>query len=70
MSANEQVTDDQIKALVRSHGENDDWKFYAVVWEVAQAAYHRGQIQFAYEILELVKPPARWVGAPHWGPTN
>ncbi len=45
---------DQIKALVRSHGEGDDTRFYAVAMQVAAQAARNGHGKFALELRELV----------------
>jgi SpoVK/Ycf46/Vps4 family AAA+-type ATPase len=45
---------DQIKALIRSHAEGDDTRFYAVAMQVAALAARKGQGKFAEELRELV----------------
>lgn len=45
---------DQIKALVRSHAEGDDTRFYAVAMQVAAQAARNGHGKFAKELRELV----------------
>lgn len=48
------ATADQVKALVRSHGEGDDDQFYSVALQVAARAARSGQNQFAKDLRELV----------------
>jgi SpoVK/Ycf46/Vps4 family AAA+-type ATPase len=48
------ATADQVKALVRSHGDGDDGHFYAVAMQVAARAAKAGQSRFAQELRELV----------------
>jgi len=45
---------DQVKALVRSHAEGDDIRFYSVALQVAARAARSGQGQFAQDLRELV----------------
>ena len=45
---------DQIKALIRSHAEGDDTRFYAVAMQVAAQAARNGHGKFAQELRELV----------------
>jgi SpoVK/Ycf46/Vps4 family AAA+-type ATPase len=45
---------DQIKALVRSHSEKDDARFYAVTMQVAAHAARRGHSKLAQELRDLV----------------
>ena len=57
---------DQIKALVRSHAEGDDTRFYAIAMQVAAQAARNGHGKFALELRELVdraKERAREAGA-------
>jgi SpoVK/Ycf46/Vps4 family AAA+-type ATPase len=62
------ATADQVKALVRSHAEGDDTKFYSVALQVAARAARGGQTHFALELRDLVdslrKEPARSLGRP------
>jgi SpoVK/Ycf46/Vps4 family AAA+-type ATPase len=44
----------QIKALIRSHSEGDDRRFYAVAMQVAAQAARSGHGNFAQELRELV----------------
>lgn len=60
------ATADQVKALVRSHAEGDDTKFYSVALQVAARAARGGQGRFAQELRDLVdslrgQPPQRGV---------
>jgi SpoVK/Ycf46/Vps4 family AAA+-type ATPase len=47
-------TADQVKALVRSHADGDDTKFYSVALQVAANAARGGQNHFAQELRDLV----------------
>lgn len=57
------ATADQLKALIRSHAEGDDQKFYSVALQVAARAARGGQSRFAQELRDLVdalrKEPSR-----------
>ena len=48
------ATADQVKALVRTHAEGDDTKFYSVALQVAARAARGGQGHFAQELRDLV----------------
>jgi SpoVK/Ycf46/Vps4 family AAA+-type ATPase len=48
------ATAEQLKALVRSHGEGDDARFYAVAVQVAAEAARKGQHRFAQDLRDLV----------------
>jgi SpoVK/Ycf46/Vps4 family AAA+-type ATPase len=48
------ATADQVKALVRSHGDGDDARFYSVALQVAAHAARSGQGRFAQELRDLV----------------
>lgn len=48
------ATADQVKALVKSHGEGDSARFYSVALQVAASAARSGQGRFAQELRELV----------------
>jgi SpoVK/Ycf46/Vps4 family AAA+-type ATPase len=48
------ATADQVKALIRSHAEGDDTRFYAVAMQVAAQAARSGHGKFAQELRELV----------------
>jgi SpoVK/Ycf46/Vps4 family AAA+-type ATPase len=48
------ATADQIKALVKSHGDGDDARFYSVAMQVAARAARAGQEQFAQDLKILV----------------
>jgi SpoVK/Ycf46/Vps4 family AAA+-type ATPase len=48
------ATKDQLKALIRSHAEGDDSRFYAVAMQVAAQAARSGHGRFAQELRELV----------------
>lgn len=47
-------TADQVKALIRSHAEGDDTRFYAVAMQVAAQAARTGHNNFAQELRKLV----------------
>lgn len=48
------ATAEQMKALVKSHAEGDDTRFYAISLQVAASAARGGQNHFAQELRELV----------------
>ena len=48
------ATNDQVKALVKSHADGDDPQFYAVAMQVAAKAARAGQPKFAQELRGLV----------------
>lgn len=48
------ATADQVKALIRSHADGDDMRFYAVAIQVAAQAARSGHGKFAQELRELV----------------
>ena len=45
---------DYIKALIRSHAEGDDERFYAIAMQVAAQAARQGHTRFAQELRDLV----------------
>ncbi len=47
-------TGDQVKALIRSHAEGDEERFYAIAMQVAAQAARQGHIRFAQELRDLV----------------
>jgi SpoVK/Ycf46/Vps4 family AAA+-type ATPase len=47
-------TADQVKALVKSHAEGDDSRFYAIAMQVAAQAARSGHPKFAQELRKLV----------------
>ena len=49
------ATSDQVKALIRSHAEGDDAKFYSVALQMAARAARGGQGKFAQELRELIE---------------
>ena len=58
---------DQIKALIRSHAEGDDMRFYAIAIQVAAQAARSGHTKFAQELRTLVDQAnvrTRAVGVP------
>ncbi len=48
------ATNDQLRALVKSHAKGDDPQFYAVTMQVAAKAARAGQSKFAQELRDLV----------------
>jgi SpoVK/Ycf46/Vps4 family AAA+-type ATPase len=48
------ATADQVKALVKSHAEGDDTRFYSVALQVAAGAARNGQSRFAHDLRDLV----------------
>lgn len=48
------ATADQVKALIRSHADRDDSRFYANAMQVAAQAARSGHGKFAIELRELV----------------
>jgi SpoVK/Ycf46/Vps4 family AAA+-type ATPase len=62
------TTADQVKALIRSHADGDDTRFYAIAMQVAAQAARSGHGKFAQELRELVdqvKGSARAVEPAH-----
>lgn len=45
---------DQLKALVKSHAEGDDTRFYSIALQVAARAARGGQAHFAQDLRDLV----------------
>jgi SpoVK/Ycf46/Vps4 family AAA+-type ATPase len=48
------ATADQVKALIRSHADGDDTRFYAIAMQVAAQAARSGHGVFAQELRDLV----------------
>lgn len=48
------ATADQVKALIRSHADGDDTRFYAIAMQVAAQAARSGHGKFAQELRNLV----------------
>jgi SpoVK/Ycf46/Vps4 family AAA+-type ATPase len=48
------ATNDQLKALVKSHADRDDPQFYSIAMQVAAKAARAGQAKFAQELRDLV----------------
>ncbi len=48
------ATADQVKALIRSHGQGDDAQFYSVAMQMAARAARSGQTRFAQELKEMI----------------
>jgi flagellar biosynthesis GTPase FlhF len=53
-STNTMATKDHVQALVRSHAEGDDERFYAIAMQVAAQAARQGHARFAHELRDLV----------------
>lgn len=53
------TTQDQLKALVRSHAEGDDPQFYTVAMQVAAKAARAGNEKFAQELRDMVDEQRR-----------
>ena len=47
-------TADHLKALVRSHAEGDDERFYSIAMQVAAQAARKGHTRFAQDLRDLV----------------
>ena len=64
------ATADQVKALVRSHADGDDTRFYAIAIQVAAQAARNGHGKFATELRALVDEVKSRAGAlqPSRGP--
>jgi hypothetical protein len=45
---------DQLKALIKSHAEGDDERFYTIAIQVAAQAARQGHTRFATELRDLV----------------
>ena len=58
------ATNDQLKALVKSHADGDDPQFYAVAMQVAAKAARAGQSKFAQELRDLVDELRKRSAAP------
>jgi SpoVK/Ycf46/Vps4 family AAA+-type ATPase len=48
------ATADHLKALIRSHAEGDDERFYAIAMQVAAQAARQGHTKFAQDLRDLV----------------
>jgi SpoVK/Ycf46/Vps4 family AAA+-type ATPase len=48
------ATNDQFKALIKSHADGDDSQFYSVAMQVAAKAARAGQSKFAQELRDMV----------------
>lgn len=48
------ATANQVKALVRSHADGDDTRFYAIAMQVAAQAARSGHGKFAQDLRALV----------------
>src|SRR5438876_1655699 len=45
---------DHLKALIKSHADGDDERFYTIAMQVAAQAAHQGHTKFAQELRDLV----------------
>jgi SpoVK/Ycf46/Vps4 family AAA+-type ATPase len=62
------ATADHVKALIRSHAEGDDERFYAIAMQVAAQAARQGHTKFAQELRDLVdRAKARGKATPYAG---
>ena len=57
------TTNDQVKALLKSHADGDDPQFYSVAMQVAAKAARSGQDKFAHELRDLVNDLRKRVNA-------
>lgn len=57
------ATAEQVKALIRSHAEGDDERFYAIGMQVAAQAARSGHAKFAQELRDLVDQARARAGA-------
>lgn len=48
------ATADHVKALIRSHADGDDERFYAIAMQVAAGAARQGHTKFAQDLRDLV----------------
>lgn len=48
------ATNDQLKALIKSHADGDDPQFYSVAMQVAAKAARSGQERFSHELRDMV----------------
>jgi SpoVK/Ycf46/Vps4 family AAA+-type ATPase len=62
------ATADHVKALIRSHADGDEERFYAIAMQVAAQAARQGHTKFAQELRDLVdQAKARFRAAPPAG---
>jgi SpoVK/Ycf46/Vps4 family AAA+-type ATPase len=61
---------DQIKALVRSHAEGDDTRFYAIAMQVAAQAARNGHGKFAQDLRKVVDEAKQRAKADETGPES
>lgn len=54
MGKSQMANAEQVKALIRSHAERDDGRFYAIAMQVAAQAARTGHGKFAQELRDLV----------------
>jgi membrane-bound lytic murein transglycosylase len=50
----EMATADQLKALIRSHADGDETRFYAIALQLAAHAARSGKAKLAQELKELI----------------
>ena len=58
------ATADHLKALVRSHAEGDDERFYSIAMQVAAQAARKGHTRFAQDLRDLVDQAKRCAKSP------
>ena len=58
------ATADHLKALVRSHAEGDDERFYSIAMQVAAQAARKGHTRFAQDLRDLVDQAKQCVKSP------
>ena len=64
------ATAEQIKALVKSHNEGDDSRFYSVAMQVAAGEAKNGHPEFAAELRALIDQAREKQGLPQPGRTT
>lgn len=63
------ATTEQLKAMVKSHAEGDDPRFYSIALQVAAGAARGGQNRFAQELRDLVDTLRKSLGKGTLRPT-
>jgi hypothetical protein len=63
----EMATADQIRALVKSHSEGDDDRFYPVAMQVAANEARKGHAEFAADLRDLIDRVRARSAAPNGG---
>lgn len=57
----------QVKALISSHADGDEQRFYSVALQVAAQAARQGHIRFAQELRDLIDRAKRTAPTPRLG---